>query len=108
MVSRKALKQELLEVLWYSTKDDSVKSVFALVGKDAEDKEAPESWTSNQQDAANYLYIAVSMMNSNKKADDMGSRSQRRKLVSLLWDALSNISSTEKMKQFVQTAVKYS
>ena len=47
------------------------------------------------------------MMN-NKKADDIGSRDNRRKLVSLLWDSLSSVSSTKKMKQFVQTAVKYS
>jgi hypothetical protein len=105
VVSRKALKQELVKCCG-STKDDSVRSVFALVGKD-EDKEAAESWTANQQDAANYLYIAVSMMN-NKKADDMGSQARRRKLVILLWDALSNISSTTKMKQLMQTAVKYS
>ena len=97
VVSRKALKQELLKCCGNSNKDDSVKSVFALVGKDAGDKEAPESWTVNQQDAANYLYIAVSMMNS-KKAEDAESRTKRRKLVSLLWDSLSSISSTEKMK----------
>ena len=105
VVSRKALKQELVKCCG-STKDDSVRSVFALVGKD-EDKEAAESWTANQQDAANYLYIAVSMMN-NKNTDNMESRASRKKLVSLLWDALSNISSTTKMKQLVQTAVKYS
>ena len=105
VVSRKALKQELIKCCG-SAKDDSEKSIFALVGKDADDEEATESWTSNQ-DATNYLYIAVAMMN-NKKADDKGSRVSRKKLVSLLWDALANLSDTKKMRQLVQTAVKYS
>ena len=101
VVGRKALRQELIKCCG-STKDDSEKSIFALVGKDAEDKEAIESWTSNQ-DATNYLYIAVAMMN-NEKADDIGSRASRKKLVSLLWDALANLCDTKKMKQLVQTA----
>jgi hypothetical protein len=105
VVTKKALKQELMKCCG-STKYDGEKSVFALVGKDAGDKETTESWISNQ-DSANYLYIAVAMMN-NKNPDDTVSRASRKKLISLLWDALANLSDTKKMKQLVQTAVKYS
>ena len=49
VVSRKALKQELIKCCGNSSKDDNVKSVFALVGKDSGDKEATESWTSNSK-----------------------------------------------------------
>ena len=105
VVTRKALKQELMKCC-DSTKDEGEKSILALVNKDAGDEEATESWTTNQ-DAANYLYIAVAMMN-NKKSDDTVSRASRKKLVSLLWVALTNLSDTRKMKQLVKTAVKYS
>jgi hypothetical protein len=65
-------------------------------------------WSSSQQEAINYLFIALSKIQQTTNLLKKGnSFESTNKVVSLLWDALSNTYDTKMMKQLVQTAVSY-
>jgi hypothetical protein len=110
VVRAKDLKQELMKCCErFEEREENEKSIFFLLNSEKDDEEEEESWTS-RSDAANYLFMAVSMMNEKKrKREDssIGAISRRMKLVSLLWDSLLNLYDTEKMELIVRTAVKY-
>lgn len=113
VVRTRDLKRELMECCGrINQTEDSEKSIFSLVGSAEGDEDEEESWTSHP-DAANYLFMAVSMMNERKRKSEDGSISsldriaRRKKLISLLWDSISNLYDTEKMRLMARTAVKY-
>ena len=64
-------------------------------------------WSSSQQEAINYLFIALSRMSGANDFEKEKPCKGTNKILSLLWDALSNTYDTKKMKQLVQTAVSY-
>lgn len=64
-------------------------------------------WSSSHQEAINYMFIALSKMPESNASETGNPCKNRNKIVSLLWDALSNTYDTKKMKGLVQTAVSY-
>jgi len=112
VVRPKELKLELVKCCGeIKETGDSEKSIFSLVSSAENNEDVEESWNSCT-DATNYLFMAVSMINEKRRQTEQGpisslDRIGRRKLVSLLWDSLSNLYDTEKKRLMVRTAVKY-
>ena len=115
VVNRKTLAEMLKHFCGTSTKreSDHDRSIWSFVDFGSKhDLEVDENdWTESQQEAINYLYMALSsMIIAQKKYGNGASAGNHEggiRLVSLLWDALSNVYDTGKMKHQVETAMKY-
>ena len=113
VVRTKELKLELVKCCGeIKEMGDGEKSIFSLVSSAENNEDVEESWNSCT-DAPNYLFMAVSMINEKGKQSEQDPISsldrigRTRKLISLLWDSLSNLYDTEKKTLMVRTAVKY-
>lgn len=114
VVRTKDLREELVNLIGETKeREDREKSIFSLVNSKEDDKAEGEDWSS-RPNAANYLFMAVLLMNRKKlkktkdrSVSSLDTVSRRKKLVSLLWDSLSNLYDIEKMGLMVRTAVKY-
>ena len=115
VVNRRTLAEMLKHFCGITTKreSDHDRSIWSFVDFGSKhDLEVDDNdWTESQQEAMNYLYMALSsMIIAQKKYGNGASAGNHEggiRLVSLLWDALSNVYDTGKMKHQVETAMKY-
>ena len=114
VINRKVLAQKLKECCGTVRAEGRADSegagkstIWSLVSFRADDREVDDDNWTEYQNAINYLFLALSMSQKMMKSYITPDGRSRKRLVSLLWDALSNVYEAREMKQLMKTAVKY-